>query len=76
MTPPESNPGADDGTTRGIRRAAGVAGLGLALQLGAALHWTPVTFILSAAVGVPLVLAGGVLFLRAVWRNMKKKGAV
>jgi hypothetical protein len=67
---------ANDDTTRGIRRAALVAGLGLLLQLGAALHWTPATFILSAAVGVPLVLAGGVLFLRAVWRNMKKKGAV
>jgi hypothetical protein len=76
MTPPASNQSADDGTTRGIRRAASVAGLGLVLQLGAALHWTPVTFILSAAVGVPLVLAGTVLFLRAVWRNMKKTGAV
>jgi hypothetical protein len=62
--------------TRGIRRAATVIGLGLAVQLVAALHWTPATFILSAAVGAPLVLAGGVMFLAAVWRNMKDKGAV
>ncbi len=61
---------------RKIRRAAMVGGLGLALQLGAALHWTPATFVLSAAIGVPLVLAGGVLFLSAVWRNMRDKGAL
>jgi len=59
-----------------VRRAAIVAGLGLAVQLGAAFHWTPATFILSAAVGVPLVLAGGVLFLTAVWRHMRDKGAL
>jgi hypothetical protein len=62
--------------TRKIRRAAVVGGLGLALQLAAALHWTPITFIVSAAVGAPLVIAGGVLFLAAVWRNMRDKGAV
>jgi hypothetical protein len=62
--------------TRKIRRAAVVAGLGLAVQLVAALHWTPATFILSAVVGAPLVLAGGVLFLGAVWGHMKDKGAV
>ena len=61
---------------RKIRRAAIVGGVGLALQLGAAFHWTPATFILSAALGVPLVLAGGILFLAAVWRNMRDKGAL
>src|SRR6266536_2307854 len=65
-----------DKTTRAIRRAAMVGGLGLVVQLAAALHWTPVTFILSAAVGAPLVLAGGVMFLVGVWRNMRDKGAV
>jgi hypothetical protein len=59
-----------------IRRAALFAGLGLCLQLAAAFHWTPATFILSAAIGAPLVLVGGGLFLAAVWRNMKDKGAV
>lgn len=58
-----------------LRRAAVVTGGGLALELLAALHWTPATFILSAAVGVPLVLLGAGLFLRAVWRLMKERGA-
>ena len=62
--------------TRKIRRSAVVAGLGLAVQLVAALHWTPATFILSASVGLPLVLVGGVMFLAAVWRNMREKGAL
>jgi hypothetical protein len=62
--------------TRKIRRAAVVAGLGLVVQIVAALHWTPATFIVSAVLGVPLVLAGGVLFLAAVWKNMRDKGAV
>lgn len=62
--------------TRKIRRSAVVAGLGLVVQLGAAFHWTPATFILSATIGAPLVLFGGVLFLSAVWRNMRDKGAL
>jgi F0F1-type ATP synthase assembly protein I len=61
---------------RKIRRAAIVAGLGLVVQLGAAFHWTPATFILSATIGAPLVLLGGALFLAAVWRNMRDKGAL
>ena len=65
-----------DKLTRKIRRAAVVGGLGLVVQLAAAFHWTPVTFILSAVVGAPLVIQGGVLFLAAVWRNMRDKGAV
>ena len=62
--------------TRKIRRAAVVAGLGLVVQIVAALHWTPATFIVSAVVGVPLVLGGGALFLAAVWKNLRDKGAV
>jgi hypothetical protein len=59
-----------------IRRAAVVAGLGLVVQLAAAFHWTPLTFIVAATVGLPLVLVGGIMFLAAVWRNMRDKGAV
>ena len=62
--------------TKKIRRAAVLAGLGLGVQLVAAIHWTPAMFILSAVLGPPLVLAGGVQFLAAVWRNMRDKGAV
>jgi len=62
--------------TARVRRAARVTGLGLLVQLGAAVHWTPATFIAAAAFGTPLVLAGAGLFLAAVWRNIKAKGAV
>ncbi len=62
--------------TRKIKRAAIVGGAGLLVQLLAALHWTPATFIVSAVLGAPLVLAGGALFLAAVWKNMRDKGAV
>ena len=58
-----------------FRRACVVAGLGLTVELFAALHWTPATFILAAAVGTPLVLIGAAMFLRAVWQVMKDKGA-
>jgi hypothetical protein len=58
-----------------FRRACAVAGLGLTVELAAAIHWTPATFILAAAVGTPLVLVGGAMFLRAVWQVMKDKGA-
>jgi hypothetical protein len=58
-----------------FRRACVVSVLGIAVELGAALRWTPATFVLAAAVGAPLVLAGSVMFLRAVWRFMKERGA-
>lgn len=58
-----------------LRRAAVVTTCGLALELLAAVRWSPATFIVSAALGVPLVLLGGAMFLRAVWRLMKERGA-
>jgi hypothetical protein len=62
--------------TRRIKHAAAIGGAGLLVQLLAALHWTPATFIVSATIGVPLVLIGSLLFLAAVWRNMKETGAM
>ena len=59
-----------------FRRACAVTALGLAVELAAALHWTPATFILAAMVGAPLVLVGGAQEHRAVWRVMREKGAV
>ena len=59
-----------------MRRAAVVAGVGLLVQLGASFYWTPLTFIVSAAVGLPLVGVGALMFLRAVLRIMKEKGAL
>lgn len=61
---------------RSMRRAAVVAGAGLLVQIAASFYWTPLTFIASAAVGLPLVGVGGLLFLRAVFRIMKEKGAL
>lgn len=58
-----------------MRRAAVAAGLGLLVQLGAAFHWTPITFVISAAVGLPLVGLGALLFVAAVFRIVKSKGA-
>lgn len=66
----------DQKTVTRIRRAAALAGLGVLVQFLAALHWTPATFIVSATLGAPLVLAGAVLFVRAVWKRMRDKGAV
>jgi len=60
---------------RSIRRAAICTGLGLLVQLVAALDWTPFTFIASAVIGLPLILVGAVLFLRAVWKSLKSGGA-
>jgi hypothetical protein len=61
---------------RQIKCAALLGGGGLLLQLVAALHWTPLTFVLSAAIAVPLVLAGSAVFLHAVWRNLSDKDAI
>jgi hypothetical protein len=59
-----------------MRVAAVVSALGLLVQLGASFHWTPLTFVASAAIGLPLVGVGALLFLRAVVRVMKEKGAL
>jgi hypothetical protein len=62
--------------TRNVRQAALLVGAGVAIQLVAALHWTPATFIASAVLAVPLVLAGSVLFLVAVWKNLRRTGGL
>jgi len=59
-----------------MRRAAVVAGLGLLVQLAGSFYWTPLTFIVSAAIGLPLVGVGALMFLRAVIRIMKERGAL
>jgi hypothetical protein len=41
-----------------LRRSIGLVIAGLAVQLGASLYWSPITFIAFAAVGFPLVLIG------------------
>ena len=61
---------------RSMRRAAVVAALGLLVQLGGSFYWTPLTFIGSAVVGLPLVGIGALLFLRSAFRIMKERGAL
>jgi len=61
---------------RSMRRAAVVAGAGLLVQLAGAFHWTPLTFIASAMVGLPLVGIGALMFLRAVFGIMKERGVL
>lgn len=50
------------------RRGLGLVAVGLALQLVATFHWTPATFVVSAAIGIPCVLLGAAVFGLAVLR--------
>ncbi len=52
--------------TRPLRQAALLVAAGLLVQLVCALLWSPGTFVVSAAVGVPLVIFGvGLGFVRS-----------
>jgi hypothetical protein len=70
------NSGKLGSTARTIRRGAILTALGLMVQLMAGLRWTPITFILSAAVGLPLVLLGALFFFRGVWGILRAKDAL
>jgi hypothetical protein len=59
-----------------LRSAAAFVAGGLLVQLVASIHWTPLAFIVASTVGLPAVLIGGALFLRAVLVIMKSKGAL
>jgi hypothetical protein len=50
------------------RRALLLVVVGLVLQIAATFHWSPATFIVSAAVGLPCVLLGAGLFVWSVLR--------
>ena len=54
------------------RRALVLVALGLLIQMIAVFSWSPATFIVSAAVGFPLVLAGAALFGLAVWKRQPR----
>jgi hypothetical protein len=43
---------------RAVRRALGLVMVGLSVQLAGAFFWSPATFLLSALIGMPLVVAG------------------
>jgi hypothetical protein len=46
---------------RAVRRALGLVVAGLSVQLGCAFFWSPATFLLSALLGMPLVVAGALM---------------
>jgi hypothetical protein len=57
------------------RRALVMITLGLLMQLGATFYWSPGTFIVSAAVGLPLVVLGAGIFGWMVLRASLRQGA-
>ncbi|MDX2021393.1 MAG: hypothetical protein SF187_14220 [Deltaproteobacteria bacterium] len=59
-----------------VRRGLLLTGMGLAIEVGAQFYWTPMTFVVAASVGVPLVLLGAWMFMQAAWRSLKQKGAL
>jgi hypothetical protein len=61
---------------RAMRRAAVLVGVGLVAQLVASFNWTPGTFVLAAAIGIPLVGAGTIQFVVAVLEILRRKGAL
>lgn len=50
------------------RRGLTLVAVGLGLQLVATFYWTPATFVLSAALGIPCVLIGAAVFGLTVLR--------
>jgi hypothetical protein len=65
----------DPGIVTGGRRALVLVIVGLALQLAATFYWSPMTFIVSAAIGLPFVVLGAAVFGRAVLRRRLRDGA-
>jgi hypothetical protein len=60
---------ADPAIVKWGRRALGLVAVGLVMQIGTTFYWTPGTFIVSAALGLPLVLLGAAIFGWAVLRT-------
>jgi hypothetical protein len=56
-----------------IRRALLLIVAGLSAALVCVLKVTPATFVLFAALGLPLVGFGVLIFLRVVWRSLRDR---
>ncbi|MCP3097961.1 hypothetical protein LZ198_03620 [Myxococcus sp. K15C18031901] len=59
-----------------IRRAALLVLAGLLVQLFTTLFWSPITFVVFTAVGVPLVLLGVCLYGVTVWKILQERKAL
>lgn len=62
--------------TKALQRAALWVALGLGVQALCFAFWTPLTFVLFACVGIPLVGVGVVVYLRALLRFLGEKKAL
>jgi hypothetical protein len=60
---------------RAVRRALGLVMAGLAIQLACAFFWSPATFLLSALLGMPLVVAGALWAWLSRARSVRSRGA-
>lgn len=63
-----------DRVTKWGQRALVLVIVGLALQLVATFAWSPATFVMSAAVGLPCVLIGAAVFGYTVLRAPIRDG--
>ncbi|GEN11980.1 hypothetical protein SAMN05443572_113273 [Myxococcus fulvus] len=59
-----------------IRRAALLVLAGLLVQLFTTLFWSPLTFVVFTAVGVPLVLLGVGFYVVTVWKILEERKAL
>ena len=72
----EVNPVKDaEWVVRWGRRGMALVAVGLGLQLVSTFHWTPATFVVSAAIGIPCVLLGAAVFGLTVLRAPIRQGA-
>ena len=53
---------------RRMRRALILIAAGLLVQLLCDVFWSPLSFVLFASIGLPLVLAGSAVFLWTIYR--------
>ena len=61
---------------RSIRLSLGLIGAGLLLELWCVSHVTPASFVVFFVLGIPMIGAGILGFLRVVWRELKRSGAL
>jgi hypothetical protein len=60
--------------TRSLKLGWALVAMGLVLQAVALLRWSPAAFLLSAGLGLPAVLAGGVLVWAGTGRQRDDRG--
>ncbi len=61
---------------RWLRTAAACVLAGLVVEVISVVATTPVTFLLFLGLGLPLLGAGGLIFLLNLWRVLVRRGAL